>query len=417
VCIYFQVHQPFRIRRFRVFDIGQKKGYFDEEKNREILRRVAKKCYLPANKMLRDLVRESGGRFKVAFSITGTALEQFEKYVPEVLESFKELASLPQVEFLGETYYHSLSYLFSKKEFREQVKLHKKAMKRLFGSEPRVFRNTELIYTNAMAEDVKAMGFKAILAEGADSILQGRSPNHVYQSNTSPRLPLLVKNYRLSDDVAFRFSDRNWAEYPLTAEKYVSWLNTHRDDETINLFMDYETIGEHQWVSTGIFRFFRTWPIMFLKEKNNSFILPSELSKAKPAGVLDVPGVVSWADIERDCSAWLGNEMQHAAAKELYALENAVKASKDKGLLREWRLLQTSDHFYYMCTKYFADGDVHKYFNPYDSPYDAFIAFMNILNDLALRTAEALSRRGKKEEALPKPVITESPSRLPGLGG
>jgi alpha-amylase len=380
LCLYFQIHQPFRLRQYQVFDIGKHQGYFDDHKNREVMEKVARKCYVPATKTILELVKKHKGKFKVSFSITGTALEQFEQYAPEVIPLFKQLADTGHVEFLGETFYHSLSFLHDKQEFAEQVAMHKKKIKKLFGVTPTVFRNTELIYNNELARTVEEMGYKAILAEGADHILGWRSPNFVYQPKGCKKLKLLLKNYRLSDDVAFRFSQKSWESWPLTAPKYASWLAPIMGD-SINLFMDYETFGEHQWEDTGIFSFLSHLPDEMFK-RGLGFQLPSELAKVEPKGELDIHTPISWADIERDLSAWLGNRMQNSAAYHLYAMLPKIKGSRDGSLLETWRKLSTSDHFYYMCTKWFADGDVHKYFNPYDSPYDCFIAFMNILNDL-----------------------------------
>ncbi len=390
VCFYFQVHQPFRLRHYPVFDIGKNHEYFDEQKNKEICLKVASKCYLPANKLILDLINATEGKFKAAFSITGVALEQFEKYCPEVIESFKELAKTGSVEFLSETYYHSLAFLYSKEEFKRQVLMHKKKINELFKQTPRVFRNTELIYNNELAMFIEKMGYKAILAEGADHILGWRSPNFVYQPVTCDRIRLLLKNYKLSDDIAFRFSNKGWEEWPLTADKFASWVSaTNGNGEVINLFMDYETFGEHQWKDTGIFDFMRHLPFEILKNKDNSFLLPSEAAENYPVrDKLDIHSFISWADIERDLSAWLGNDMQRNAIAELYSLEKDIISTNDKKLIEDWRKLQTSDHFYYMCTKWFADGDVHKYFNPYDSPYESFIAFMNILNDIIIRLKE-----------------------------
>jgi alpha-amylase len=382
VCLYFQVHQPFRMRRYNVFDIGQSHHYFDDHKNREVMQKVAKKCYLPANKVLRNLIAKHDD-FKAAFSITGTALEQFRQYAPAVLDSFEDLAATGAVEFLNETSHHSLSFLHNIDEFKEQVRLHQKLIKEHFKQKPVVFRNTELVFNNHLAKTVEDMGYKAVLAEGADHVLGWRSPNHVYKPKTAKRMRLLLKNYRLSDDIAFRFGNKQWEGYPVTAKKYADWLAPILGD-SINLFMDYETFGEHQWEDTGIFKFLEHLPAE-LKKKGISFHHPSELAKAEPKAELDIHTPISWADIERDTSAWLGNRMQNAAAERLYALRKNVLASRDPALIEAWRKLTTSDHFYYMCTKWFNDGDVHKYFNPYDSPYEAFIAFMNILNDIILR--------------------------------
>ncbi len=392
VCFYFQVHQPYRLRHYTIFDNDL--NYFDEYKNAQVCRKVAGKCYLPTNQLMLDLIRQHEGRFKVAYSITGVVLEQFQEYAPEVLASFQELAETGCVEFLAETYYHSLSFLFSPREFAAQIEAHKKTVRALFGQTPRVFRNTELVYNNTLAEAVDRIGgFDAILAEGADHILGWRSPNFVYRPPNARRLKLLLKNYRLSDDIAFRFSNRGWREWPLRAEKFGQWINAvNGNGYTVNLFVDYETFGEHQWEDTGIFEFLRHLPTEILKNPDNDFKTPSEVVDAYEAvDVVDVPHLVSWADTERDLSAWLGNPMQHNAIYELYKLEDQIKATGDPDLLDDWRKLQTSDHFYYMCTKWFADGDVHKYFNPYDSPYDSYINFMNVLDHLRSRCATKTS--------------------------
>lgn len=386
VCFYFQVHQPYRLRHYTIFD--DVADYFDGFKNAQVCRKVADKCYLPTNRLLLDLILRHEGRFKVAFSITGVLLEQFREYAPDVLRSFQDLAETGCVEFLAETYHHSLSYLFSPAEFASQVQAHKRLIRNTFGQTPRVFRNTELIYNNALAEAVEQLGgFDAILTEGADHILGFRSPNYVYRPPNTRRLKLLLKNYRLSDDIAFRFSNRGWSEWPLRAEKFAHWVNAvNGNGVVVNLFVDYETFGEHQWEDTGIFEFLRRLPDEIFKHPDTDFKTPSEVAASYEAvDTVDIPYFISWADIERDLSAWLGNPMQHNAITELYNLENMVKAANDPDLLADWRRLQTSDHFYYMCTKWFADGDVHKYFNPYDSPYDSYINFMNVLDNLRSR--------------------------------
>lgn len=383
ICFYFQVHQPFRMGKCTVFDIGKKTDYFDDKKNMEVMQKVAKKCYIPANKTMLELIRKHDGKFKISYSITGTALEQFKLYAPEVLDSFRELASTKCVEFLSETYYHSLSYLFSKEEFVEQVEMHKKAMKRHFRQKPKVFRNTELVFNNELANFVEKMGYKGVLAEGADHILGWRSPNFVYKPKTTSRMKLLLKNYKLSDDIAFRFSNKGWEGHPLTVEKYADWISPIMGD-SVNLFMDYETFGEHQWEDTGIFKFMQKLPGELLN-RGIGFHHPSELLKHEPKDEVDMHSMVSWADIERDTSAWMGNKMQQSAIRELFSLRQDVLKSRDSKLIDTWRKMTTSDHFYYMCVKWFNDGDVHKYFNPYDNPYDAFINFMNMLNDIIVR--------------------------------
>ncbi len=394
VCFYFQVHQPYRLRHYTIFDNGP--DYFDETKNAQVCRKVAQKCYLPANRLLLELIKAHEGRFKVSFSITGVVLEQFKAYAPEVLATFQELAATGCVEFLAETYYHSLSFLHSPGEFAAQVQAHKELIYELFGQKPRVFRNTELIYSNAVAETIERTGgFKAILAEGADHILGYRSPNYIYRPPNTRNLKLLLKNYRLSDDIAFRFSNPHWSEWPLRAGKFAQWINAvNGNGFAANLFVDYETFGEHQWEDTGIFDFLRCLPEEVLKHPDNNFMTPSEVADTYEAvDIVDVPHLISWADTERDLSAWLGNAMQHNAIAQLYSLERAVKQSDDPDLLDDWRKLQTSDHFYYMCTKWFADGDVHKYFNPYNSPYDSYINFMNVLDNLSLRCRAGSGRR------------------------
>ncbi|HUV41342.1 MAG TPA: glycoside hydrolase family 57 protein [Sedimentisphaerales bacterium] len=383
VCFYFQVHQPSRLRHYTVFDNHDL--YFDDDKNASICRKVANKCYLPANRLILDLIKRYDGRFRVAYSLTGVLLEQLRTFSPEVLSTFDALAETGCVEFLAETYYHSLSFLYSRDEFIEQVEKHSETIESLFGQKPRVFRNTELIYNNDLAVLVESMNrFDAIITEGADHILGYRSPNFVYRPRGCEKLKLLLKNYSLSDDIAFRFSNRNWAQWPLTADKFARWINNvNGNGYVVNLFMDYETFGEHQWEDTGIFNFLRHLPEEILRHPDNDFKTPSEVVKAYPAcDTVDVPHLISWADIERDLSAWLGNAMQSNAIRELYKLEKKVKAAGDEKILTDWRKLQASDHFYYMCTKWFADGDVHKYFNPYSSPYDSYINFMNVLNNL-----------------------------------
>lgn len=415
VVFYFQVHQPWRLRRYSVFDSDP--FYFEDAKNREILLKVADKCYRPATQLILDLVRKHKGNFRVSYALTGVVLDQMLQWAPDVIDLFKALADSGCCEFIGETYHHSLSFLYSKDEFREQVEMQTAKVKELFGYTPTVFRNTELIYNNEIAQYVNAMKkpdgtprFLGQLCEGVDRILGYRSPNYIYRppGTTDGMIAgrpfgALLKNYRLSDDIAFRFSNRAWAEWPLTTEKFAQWVHQINGDGYLcNLFMDYETFGEHQWADTGIFNFMAKLPeaIFDVKKGENHFNTPSEaLENFAPVGAYDVPHTISWADTERDLSAWLGNAMQANALQETYKLEKPIKdklaEEKRKGdeprineaqhLLNDWRKLTTSDHFYYMCTKYFADGDVHKYFNPYDSPYDSYINFMNVLDNVRSR--------------------------------
>jgi alpha-amylase len=386
VCFYFQVHQPLRLRHYTVFDKNDQ--YFDDCRNSFICRKVANKCYLPANRLLLDIIRRFNGRFKIAYSVTGVLLEQLQRYSPEVMSTFDALAETGCVEFLAETYYHSLSFLYSRDEFIEQINKHAETIEHLFGQKPKVFRNTELIYNNDLAALVESVGgFDAIITEGADHILGFRSPNFVYRPKGCSKLKLLLKNYSLSDDIAFRFSNRDWPQWPLTADKFARWIDSvNGNGNVVNLFMDYETFGEHQWADTGIFDFMRHLPGEILKHPDNNFKTPGEVIQCYDAiDTVDVPHIISWADTERDISAWLGNAMQSNAIHELYRLEKKIKKTKDNDIIADWRRLQVSDHFYYMCTKYFADGDVHKYFNPYDSPYDSYINFMNVLDNLHSR--------------------------------
>jgi alpha-amylase len=380
-----------RVRKYRVFDVGKSSSYFNDESgtsldNKAIIHKVASKCYLPANAVLLENIKKHPD-FKASFSISGLALEQFQKYAPEVIDSFKALVDTGNVELLSETYYHSLSSIFSKDEFVHQVRRHRRELRDLFGVIPMVFRNTELIYSNEIAKMAEEMGFRGILAEGADHVLGWRSPTYLYKPLGDSKLKILLKHYRLSDDIAFRFGERTWAEYPLTAPKFAQWVSAHNGSgEVVNLFMDYETFGEHQWEETGIFEFMRHMPGDILKDPDNNFITPSEaIERYEPRGELDVPYYVSWADTERDLSAWMSNELQKEALSSIYELGEEISHVDDPELLEDWRRLQTSDHFYYMCTKWWNDGDVHKYFSPYESPYEAFIAYMNVLQDMRLR--------------------------------
>lgn len=387
ICLYLHSHQPFRLKKYSVFDIGSGQEYFDGEKNSAILARVVQKSYLPTNRLLLELILRTGGEFKVSMSISGVLLEQLEHRFPEVIKSIKDLVNTGCCELVSETYYHSLASIYSADEFAWQVGMQNQLFQRLFDYKPNFLRNTELVYNNNIAKTVRDLGFAGILAEGWDEILGWRSPNYLYQAKDSDLL-LLVRNYRLSDDIGFRFSNRGWKEWPLTAEKFAHWVNLQNigKEPILNLFMDYETFGEHHWQDTGIFNFLESFCWQALKNPCNSFTTPTRIANDfKPAGVLDFWRLVSWADTERDLSAWTGNQMQQAALDKTYSLEKNIKLAGDPKLTDDWRKLQTSDHFYYMCTKWFSDGDVHKYFNPYESPYESFIAFMNIYNDLELR--------------------------------
>lgn len=393
IVLYLHVHQPYRVRHYSIFDAGVSHNYFDapdgdRTNNRDIVRKVAEKSYLPTNQRLLELLHEHP-EFKLSMSITGTVLEQLEQWAPDALRSFQELTATGRVEIVAETYHHSLAFFYSREEFETQVTMHREKIQQLFGQTPQVFRNTELAYNNDLAYWADKAGYKGILAEGWDNVLGWRGPNFVYQPTYTDNIRLLLKNYKLSDDIAFRFGNQDWPEWPLTADKFANWLNETPDATNFDLFMDYETFGEHQWHETGIFDFLHHLPKEWLKHEGNSFMTVSEvIDNFEPVDRVDMPQTVTWADTERDLSAWLGNNMQTSAINALYELQNAVLQSGDWDLIEDWRRLQTSDHFYYMCTKWFNDGDIHAYFSPYENPYDAFIAYMNAYHDLKFRLSE-----------------------------
>ena len=387
VCLFFQVHQPFRHRHYRFFDIGNDHYYYDDYTNESILRKIAQKSYLPTNKLFLKLATSLKDKFKVSFSISGLALEQFELYAPEVIDSFQKLAKTGCVEFLSETYSHSLASLKDKTIFEEQVKLHNQIIFRLFGQKPKVFRNTEMIYSDEIGAQIAEMGYHAILTEGAKHVLGWKSPNYVYVNAINPKLKVLMRNFKLSDDIAFRFSNTNWADYPLTADKFVNWLEkANPKEEVFNLFLSYESIGERQPKESGIFDFLEKFSTKITNHSKLKFANPSEIIEdLQPVSAVSVPHPISWADEERDLTAWLGNGMQKEAFEKLYNLRQQMKKCTDTELIKDWNYLQVSDHFYYMSTKYFSDGEVHSYFNPFDSPYEAFINYMNVLSDFKIR--------------------------------
>lgn len=388
--LYLHVHQPYRVRNYTIFDVGTNHDYFDapyddSTSNERILRKVAEKSYIPTNQRLLKILRDFP-EFRLSMSITGTVIEQLEKWSPEALQSFKDLFATGRVEIVGETYYHSLAFFYSRDEFETQVAMHRAKVQQVFGQTPTVFRNTELAYNNELAAWADKAGYKGILAEGWDKVLGWRSPNFVYRPEYTQNIKLLMKNYKLSDDIAFRFGDRKWSEWPLTAEKFTHWLDQTNPATNFNLFMDYETFGEHQWEESGIFDFLEHLPAQWLKTNGNTFMTVTQaINTFEPADSVDTPQTITWADTERDLSAWLGNSMQTTAIQALYNLGETIKGLSDPELLNDWRRLQASDHFYYMCTKWFSDGDIHAYFSPYENPYDAFIAFMNAYRDIEFR--------------------------------
>ena len=392
ICLYFHIHQPWRYRRYSIFDVAHnhnywyEKDYYDKQNNERIFRKVAKKSYYPMLDLLEQNLRKSPN-FKFSLSITGVWLEQALEWEPELIAKLQRLVASGRVEIVGETYYHSLAFFYNRDEFQAQVKKHSDKIAELFGVRPMVFRNTEFAYNDELGRWADQLGYTAVLAEGWDKVLGWRSPNHVYKVAGGERTRLLLKNYRLSDDIAFRFSDRNWKEWPLTVPKFQSWLNEDAlNGNLINLFMDFETFGENIWEDTGIFDFMNELISSWLNEFDNRFVTVSEAAGLEqPVDVVSMPETVTWADTERDLSAWLGNEMQREAENNLYAMRDAVMASRDADLIDDWRRLTTSDHPYYMCTKYWNDGDVHAYFSPFDSPYDAFMYYMNVIRDFEWR--------------------------------
>jgi alpha-amylase len=399
ICLYFQVHQPFRLKRYRFFDLGNDHYYYDDFSNESILRKVADKCYLPANKIILDLIQKHKGKFKVSYSISGIVLNQFRLYAPEVLDSFKQLAETGMVEFLAETSSHSLSSLKNRAEFEHQVEIHRELMRQYLGVETTSFRNTELIYSDQIGSWIADMGFKSILTEGAKHVLGWKSPNYLYCNSINPRLKVLLRNFVLSDDIAFRFSNKQWSAWPLTADKYASWLNKLAPkSELVNVFLDYGTFGEHNWKETGIFDFLQHMPGAILKKTPFRFMTPTEVADTlQPVSAISVPSPISWADEERDLTAWLGNELQVAALDKLYELTDRVKKCDDEVMKKDWEYLQSSDHFYYMATKFFSDGAVHAYFNPYDTPYDAFMNYMNVLSDFEIRVKRCFPITSEQE--------------------
>ena len=391
ICIYFQIHHPERLRKYQFFDIGKKHNYFDNYANRSELEDLAEHCYLPANALLLELIKKYEGKFKVAFSITGSAIDQLEMHTPEVIRSFQELAATGCVEFLAETYSHSLASLSEDTdEFEQQVKRHSNTIKQLFGKKPVTFRNTSLIYSDKIGERVAKLGFKTMLTDGAKHVLGWKSPNFVYKNALNENLNLLLKNSKLSDDIATHFSDRNWSEYPLSSEKYASWVESSlQDTDVLNLFMNYEVIGYYNNAQSGIFDFLRYFIKNISANPNYQFLLPKEVAKKHPAkGVLPVPYPISWTDEERDITSWLGNELQKEAFNKLFAIQPLVRKKKNAELIEDYSRLQASEHFYFMRTKLFSGTDYHKYLHPYDSPYEAFINYMNVLSDFIERVKD-----------------------------
>ena len=415
VCLNFQIHQPFRYRKYRFFDIGNDAYYYDDFANETIMRRVADQSYLPANKIILEQILKHKGKFKVAYSLSGVVLDQFKLYAPEVIDSFANLAATGCVEFLAGTYANSLVSMADGDFFESQVKAHDNLIEELFGQRPKVFRNTELIYSDEIGDLVHRMGYEAIITEGAKHILGWKSPNYLYCNALNPRLKVLMRNVHFSDDLSFRFSNKGWNEFPLTAEKYAGWMaSLHKEEEVINIFINYETFGQLQPKSSGIFDFLKNLPRAILKTGELQFATPSEvINNLQPVSSIHVPYPISWADEERDLSTWLGNELQKEAFDKLYELKERMRKCTDATMLKDWDYLQTNDHFYYMCTKFFSAGEVHKYFNPYGTPYEAFINYMNILSDFKIRLNAIVPKSAKDLEiANLKTLVNEKSKKL-----
>jgi alpha-amylase len=401
VTLSFELHQPRRLRRYTFFDIGQSHDYEDVESSRQMMEKLSEKCYLPANAVILELIRKHGGSFKVSYGMSGLFLEQLRKSRKKVIDSFRRLADTGCVEFLGCTYYHSLAFLYSRREFEDQVRLQRELMEDLCGEAPVSFQNTGLIYNDDLAKALEKMGFHAVLSEGAERILDGRSPHVVYRPKGCRRIGLLLRNDRLSDDISFRFSDRTWPEHPLTAEKYAGWVHQVKEkNAVVNILVDYETFGEHQWAETGIFEFLKALPREILKNPDFRFSTPAEVVKEeKPAGELSVPDFISWMGDEKDLTAWRGNHLQKDALGALYGLARRVRLKKDKRLTEAWRSLQAADHFYYMGNQWHEAGELTRSLNPYPSPYDAYINYMNILTDFSNALKPGIPAAGKKGRA------------------
>ena len=395
ICLYLHMHQPIRYREYSIFDVGNNSNYYNDhfdgrQSNERIFKKVTEKSYRPMLNLLWRKMQKHPD-FKISLSITGTWLEQAERWAPELIDQIRQMVNSGQVEIIGETYYHSLAFFYDLAEFEQQVDLHSAKIQELFGVTPQAFRNTELAYNDELARWAESKGYHVILAEGWDKILGWRSPNHVYRPAGCEHLKLLLKNYRLSDDIAFRFSNRNWRAWPLTVAKYQNWIDLDcLRGNLINLFMDFETFGEHQWKETGIFDFMDHFIDSWLAEYENKFVTVSESADLyEPADEISMPETITWADTERDLSAWASNAMQGSATDDLYHLRQSILATHDSALIADWRRLTTSDHVYSMCTKYWHDGDVHAYFSAYASPYESFMYYMNVLRDIEYRLSNS----------------------------
>lgn len=393
--LFFEVHRPMLLRTYRFFDMGVDHNYLDDARNRTAMQRAAMNVYQPMNALLADLIRAHGNRFHVSFYLSGLAIEQMRSFAPDALQSFRDLAATGCVEFVAGTYSDSLASLAGEEPFRDEVARHTEIIRREFGQTPRTLYNTAMLYSDSIGAMAASMGYQTMLGEGARHLLGWKSPNYVYANPLNQKLRVLLRNYRLSDDIAFRFSDTRWSEWPLTAEKYLGWIQGDRGD-TVNLCLDYDVFGSWQRADSGIFDFVRAFVDQAIGS-GFTFVTPAESARAhQPIGILHAPHATSWADEERDTSAWLGNELQQEAFNKLYAQYEAVRQLDSPDLNHVWNFLQTADHFYWMGTKWFTEASRQNSNNSYGSSYDAFINYMNVLsdfiNEIARRKAAATSR-------------------------
>ena len=399
ICFNFEIHQPVRLKRYTFFDIGNDHYYYDDFLNDDIIARIAERSYIPAAPTLLKMVEDTKGKFRFSISISGVAIEQLEQYVPEFIDLLRQLAATGKVEFVAMPYARSLASLTDPEEFAEQVKFHSEKIQQLFGVKTKVLRNTELIYSDEIAPQIVAMGYKGVMTEGAKHILGWKSPNYVYSAASAPKLKILLRNAKLSEDIAARFSDTSWAAFPLTADKYIDWIaQTPADEQIVNLWLNLETFGGQQPAETGIFQFLEALP-RFAEERGVEFWTPTEaVTKLKAVDSLSVMHPISGADEARDTSAWLGNKLQNEAFRKLYSVAERVRLCDDRRLKQDWWYLQGADNFYYMSTKHFADGAVHSMFSPYETPFQAFTNYMNALSDFIVRVEEQYPMSIENEE-------------------
>lgn len=399
ICFNFEIHQPFRLKRYRFFDIGRDHYYYDDFLNDDIFERIARQSYVPAAETILKIIDATEGRFKCSIAISGTAFEQFERYCSEFIDLLKRMADSGCVEFVAQPYAYSLASLTDPEEFADQVAATCSMLHNRLGVKPKIVRNTELIYFDDLAPQLVQMGFKGCLTEGAKHILGWKSPNYVYTAASAPKLKLLLRNAKLSDDIAYRFSDSSWPEFPLTADKYINWIaSTPVEEQIVNIFLNMETFGDMQPATSGIFAFLEALP-RFAAEHGIDFVTPSEaISKIKAVGELSVVHPISSADEARDTSAWLGNRLQHEAFDKLYSVAERVRKCNNRALKQDWQYLQTCDHFFYMSTKRKADGSMHALFSPYETPFAAFTNYMNVLADFLMRVEEEFPSKVDNEE-------------------